>query len=100
MSSLYRADRHPGPQLNTALRRLGFTKDEMTSHGFRTMASTRLNEMNRHPDAIERQLAHKPKNQFRAAYNQAQHLPERIRMMQSSADYIDDLRSNIATDKL
>jgi integrase len=86
--------------LNTALRRLGFTKDEMTSHGFRTMASTRLNEMNWHPDAIERQLAHRPKNQVRAAYNQAQHLPERIRMMQAWADYLDDLRSSIATDKL
>lgn len=80
--------------LNTALRRLGFTKDEMTSHGFRTMASTRLNEMNWHPDAIERQLAHRPKNQVRAAYNQAQHLPERIRMMQAWADYLDELRSN------
>lgn len=82
--------------LNTALRRLGFTKDEMTSHGFRTMASTRLNEMNWHPDAIERQLAHRPKNQVRAAYNQAQHLPERIRMMQAWADYLDGLRSNVS----
>ena len=49
----------------------------MPSHGFRTIASTRLNEMNWHPDAIERRLAHRPKNQVRAAYNQAKHLPER-----------------------
>jgi integrase len=79
--------------LNLALRRLGFAQDEMCSHGFRTMASTRLNEMNWHPDAIERQLAHRPANQVRAAYNQAQYLPERRLMMQSWADYLDQLRS-------
>jgi integrase len=79
--------------LNIALRRLGFTKDEMTSHGFRTTASTLLNEMGWHPDAIERQLAHRPKNQVRGAYNQAQYLPDRKRMMQAWADYLETLCS-------
>lgn len=77
--------------LNTALRRIGFSKDEMTSHGFRTMASTRLNEMNWHPDAIEAQLAHQQKNQVRAAYNQAQYLDIRRPMMQAWADYLEEL---------
>ena len=80
--------------LNAALRRLGYTGDEMTSHGFRSMASTRLNETGRwNPDAIERQLAHGERNTVRAAYNHAQHLKERIEMMQAWADYLDGLRS-------
>jgi len=85
--------------LNLALRRLGFAQDEMCSHGFRTMASTRLNEMSWHPDAIERQLAHRPSNQVRAAYNQAQHLPERQRMMQAWADYLDELRNSTSASR-
>ena len=65
----------------------------MTSHGFRTMASTRLNEMCRwNTDAIERQLAHGERNAVRAAYNHAQHMVERIEMMQTWADYLDGLR--------
>ncbi len=79
--------------INAALRRLGYSKDEMTAHGFRSMASTRLNEMGEwNPDAIERQLAHGERNQVRAAYNHAQYLPERTRMMQSWADYLDELK--------
>ncbi len=74
-----------------ALRRLGYGKGEMTGHGFRSMASTLLNEQGWHPDAIERQLAHVERNSVRAAYNHAQHLPERRRMMQSWADYLDGL---------
>ena len=74
-----------------ALRRLGYGKGEMTGHGFRSMASTLLNEQGWHPDAIERQLAHVERNSVRAAYNHAQHLPERRRMMQSWADYLDSL---------
>lgn len=80
--------------VNAALRRLGYSKDKMTVHGFRSMASTRLNEMGDwNPDAIERQLAHGERNQVRAAYNHAQYLPERTRMMQAWADYLDELRS-------
>lgn len=57
--------------------------------GFRSMASTLLNEQQCwHPDAIERQLAHAPRNKVRAAYNYAEHLPERRRMMQAWADHL------------
>lgn len=77
--------------LCAALRRLGYTSAEMTAHGFRTMASTLLNEQGWHRDAIERQLAHVEANSVRAAYNRAEHLPERRRMMQAWADYLDTL---------
>ncbi|MDD2770142.1 MAG: integrase arm-type DNA-binding domain-containing protein [Methylococcus sp.] len=77
-----------------ALRRLGYTGNDMTAHGFRSMASTRLNESHLfHADAIERQLAHGERNQVRAAYNRAEHLPERRKMMQWWADYLDGLRA-------
>ncbi len=77
--------------VNAALRRLGYSKDEMTGHGFRSMASTILNEQGWHRDAIERQLAHAERDQVRAAYNYAEHLPERRKMMQAWADYLDRL---------
>jgi len=76
-----------------ALRRLGYGKDEMTGHGFRSMASTLLNEQGWNRDAIERQLAHGERNQVRAAYNYAEYLPERRKMMQAWADYLDKLRA-------
>jgi integrase len=79
--------------LNAALRRLGFTSDEMTAHGFRKLASTRLNELGFAPDAIERQLAHVERDQIRAAYNYAEYLPQRRKMMQAWADYLDGLRT-------
>ena len=78
--------------INAALRRLGYTKDEMTGHGFRSMASTLINEQGWNRDAIERQLAHSERNSVRAAYNYAEHLPERRKMMQAWADYLDKLR--------
>jgi integrase len=78
--------------LNGALRRIGYPGDEMTAHGFRTMASTLLNEHGVHPDLIELQLAHAERNIMRAAYNRAQCLAERRVMMQNWADYIDQLR--------
>lgn len=78
--------------LGAALRRLGFTKDEMTAHGFRAMASTLLNEQGFAPDIIELQLAHAERNEVRAAYNRAQRLAERRKMMQAWADYLDGLR--------
>jgi integrase len=78
--------------LNAALRRLGFTATEMTAHGFRSMASTRLHEMGWPHAAIERQLAHVPRDKVSAAYNYAEHLPERRKMMQAWADYLDRLR--------
>lgn len=66
--------------------------DEMTGHGFRALASTRLNEMGWSPDVIERQLAHAERNKVRAAYNRAQHLAERRRMMQAWADALVQMR--------
>lgn len=84
--------------LGAALRRLGFSKDEMTAHGFRAMASTLLNEQGFPPDVIELQLAHAERNEVRAAYNRASRLAERRKMMQAWADYLDGLRvgANVA----
>lgn len=79
--------------INAALRRLGYSRDEMTGHGFRSMASTLLNELGWKGDAIERQLAHGERNAVRAAYNYAEFLPERRKMMESWADYLDKLRT-------
>jgi len=79
--------------VNAALRRLGYTSEEMTAHGFRSTARTLLNEQGWHPDLIELQLAHAERNKVRAAYNRAQRLAERRKMMQSWADYLDGLKS-------
>jgi integrase len=79
--------------INTALRRLGYTKEQMTGHGFRSMASTLLNEQGFPPDVIELQLAHAERNKVRAAYNRAQRLGERRAMMQRWADYLESLRA-------
>ena len=76
-----------------AIRSMGFTQDEMTMHGFRGMASTLLNEMGYNRDWIERQLAHGERDHVRAAYNYAEHLPERRRMMQEWADYLEELKA-------
>ena len=77
--------------LRSALRRLGYGKGEITTHGFRGMASTMLNEQGYNSDWIEKQLAHVEGNSVRAAYNHAQHMPERKKMMQAWADYLDGL---------
>lgn len=76
-----------------ALRRMGYPKDEMSGHGFRAMASTVLHEQGWQSDLIERQLAHAERNSVKAAYNYAEFLPERKRMMQAWADYLDGLKS-------
>jgi integrase len=78
--------------VNAALRNLGYAKEVMTGHGFRALASTRLNELGWAPDVIERQLAHVERNRVRAAYNRASYVPERRKMMQAWADYLDGLR--------
>ncbi len=77
--------------VNAALRRLGYANNEMTGHGFRSMASTLLNEHGWNRDAIERQLAHAERNAVRAAYNYAEFLPERRKMMQWWADHLESL---------
>lgn len=80
--------------MNGALRRLGYTSEEMTSHGFRAMASTLLNESGKwNPDAIERALAHGEADKVRAAYHRGAHWPERVQMAQWWSDYLDTLRS-------
>jgi integrase len=80
--------------LNAALRRMGYTTEQMTAHGFRSMASTLLNESGKwNPDAIERALAHGDKDKVRAAYHRGPHWEERVRMAQWWSDYLDTLRS-------
>lgn len=79
--------------LNAALRRLGYTSEEMTAHGFRATASTLLNESGKwNPDAIERALAHGESDKVRAAYHRGAHWNERVEMAQWWADYLDTLR--------
>jgi integrase len=79
--------------LNAALRRLGYTKDEATAHGFRATASTLLNESGRWSvDAIERQLGHIESNEVRRAYARGEHWDERVKMMAWWADYIDQIK--------
>lgn len=79
--------------INDALRTMGYAGDEMTGHGFRTLASTLLNEQGWAPDAVERQLAHNEEDEVRGSYNHAQHLRLRRKMMQTFADYLDELRA-------
>jgi integrase len=81
--------------VNAALRRLGYDKDEMSGHGFRSMASTILHEQGWPHDAIERQLAHADRNKVSAAYNYADYLPKRKEMMQKWADYLDELKASL-----
>jgi integrase len=77
--------------ITAALRRMGYERGQMTAHGFRTTASTLLNELGWPADAIERQLAHAERDEVRGAYNRAEYLAERRRMMQSWGDYLDRL---------
>ena len=82
--------------LNAALRRLGYDKTEMTTHGFRAMAASLLNEMGIwNPDAIERQLGHIEGNDVRRAYARAEFWDERVKMMQHWSDYLDSLRAGL-----
>jgi integrase len=79
--------------LNAALRRLGYTKDDMSSHGFRAVASSLLNECGKwNADAIEAQLAHVEANAVRKAYARAEYWAERVAMMAYWADRLDELR--------
>lgn len=76
-----------------ALRRMGYGKETMTLHGFRAMASTRLNELGFRADVIEAQLAHKEPDTVRLAYNRAEYIEERRQLMQKWSNYLDELRS-------
>ncbi|MDO9161163.1 MAG: integrase arm-type DNA-binding domain-containing protein [Methylococcaceae bacterium] len=78
--------------IGAAIRRMGY-QGQHTAHGFRTTASTMLHEQGFHSDMIERQLSHGERNRVKAAYNRAQHLPERVKMLQAWADYLDGLKA-------
>ncbi|MBQ6983073.1 MAG: tyrosine-type recombinase/integrase [Synergistaceae bacterium] len=77
--------------VRSALRAMGFTKEQITPHGFRAMFSTIANEHGINRDVIERQLAHVEGNSVRGAYNHAEYLPERVKLMQWWSDYLDSL---------
>jgi integrase len=83
---------------NRGLRSLGYGKDDICAHGFRSMSSTLLNELGFNKDWIERQLAHIDGNAVRASYNFADYMPERRAMMQQWADYLDQLKENAYKD--
>jgi integrase len=79
--------------INAALRRMGYTKEQMTGHGFRSTASTLLNESKKFsPDAIERALAHQDSDEIRRTYNRGAYWDERVTMAQWWADYLDVLK--------
>lgn len=81
--------------INAALRRMGYSNDTMTAHGFRAAARTMLDEqLGFRPDYIEHQLAHAVRDPNGRAYNRTAHLPERQKMMQAWADYLDTLKAN------
>ena len=81
--------------LTAALRRMGYEQGTMTVHGFRAMARTILDEvLHYRPDYIEHQLAHAVKDPNGRAYNRTSHLPERRKMMQAWADYLDRRRAD------
>ena len=82
--------------VNAGLRRMGFEKEEITGHGFRAMARTILDEvLGERPDLIEHQLSHAVKDPLGRAYNRTSHLPERRKMMQKWADYLDGLKQGV-----
>jgi len=77
---------------NSAMRRMGYTKEEVTAHGFRATASTILNSRGFEPDVIEAALAHQDKNLTRRTYNRATYLDQRVKLMQDWADLMDGFR--------
>lgn len=83
--------------ITAALRRMGYSGDEMTWHGFRTIASTLLRELGWEDELIERQLGHDVGSDVKRAYDKSKRLPDRRRMMQVWADYLDGLRAGSKT---
>lgn len=79
--------------LNASMRRMGYTNQDVTAHGFRATASTLLNQSGKFsPDAIERALAHQDPDAVRRAYNRGAYWNERVEMAQWWADYLDGLK--------
>lgn len=85
--------------LNSALRRMGYAQDEMSAHGFRSTASTILNENGFNPDVIEAALGHQSENEIRRAYNRATYWKERVALMQKWADMLDEFRARGGRDR-
>jgi integrase len=83
----------------SALRRLGYTKEDMSPHGFRSAASTILNERGFNSDVIEAALAHQDENEIRRAYNRATYWPERVKLLQSWADLLDQFKGVAVADR-
>jgi integrase len=81
--------------MNSALRRMGYSQEEMTAHGFRSSASTILNERGVNPDVIEAALAHQDEDDVRRAYNRATYWPERVKLMQEWADILENLTHHV-----
>lgn len=79
--------------LNASLRRLGYTKDQQTAHGFRHIASTCLHDLGWPSHVVEAQLSHADKDTIRGTYNKAEYMAERIKMMQAWADHLDSLKA-------
>ena len=77
---------------NSALRKMGYSRELMVAHGFRSTASTILNRRKFDRDVIEMQLAHAPEDRIRAIYNRDMLWPERVRLMQRWADMLDDMK--------
>ena len=78
--------------MNSALRRMGYAQNEITAHGFRSSASTILNERGVNPDVIEAALGHQDENAIRRAYNRATYWPERVKLMQAWADLVAEFK--------
>jgi integrase len=86
--------------MNSALRRMGYGKEEMCAHGFRSSASTILNERGFDRDVIEAALAHQDEDQVRKAYNRSRYWPQRVKLLQDWADLLDEFRQRAATKKV
>jgi len=84
---------------NSVPRNMGYLQDQATAHGFRSTASTILNERGFDDDVIEAALAHQDENEIRRIYNRAQYLPERVRLMQDYADLLDAFRKQVSAQK-
>jgi integrase len=78
--------------MNSALRRMGYTQDEMTAHGFRSSASTILNERGFDHDVIETALAHEDEDEVRRVYNRAKYWPQRVKLLQDWVDLLDEFK--------
>lgn len=79
---------------NTVLRRLGYSGEEVSAHGFRVTASTFLNAREYNPDVIEAVLAHQDTNAIRRTYNRTTYWEQRVQLMQEWADLLDELKSH------